>query len=164
MTEQEMQFLRDMIENSVTLEQEREHGQAFDKLARGLESVFSKFSGEYQSDKAYKLFLTCLNDDLVWHDIAKRAERIEYFCEEFAYEVVEDDKVRRRFLWFSRNFSNGMSRNNKSVMAKDLADLFLVIRNNRFHGNPQFSGRSFRVALYAGELLEVLRKCLSQQL
>lgn len=160
MEPQNLQFLNDMIRDSQEYEKQEEHGQAFDKLARGLESLFNQLAGNTQTEKAAKFFVNAMENDPSWSAFKNRARGIEYFCEEFGYEIAKG--YQRSLGNIAANIKKAVDDENRADAALGFGQLVMLIRNKRFHGYPEFSGRNIRVAKHASDLLFIMRHCLLQ--
>lgn len=66
MDDAQIKFLQDMVNDSIRLAKENEIGQAFDKLARGLESLFNKLPRNRQRDKVRALFNQFVSNEPIW--------------------------------------------------------------------------------------------------
>ena len=163
MNENQKQFLHDMIKDSLQLEQTEEPGQAFDKLMRGFESRFNLISGETQGEKSRSFLLQHLDAASVWKAFEGNARGINYFTEELSY-AIRDRAEKNRLNRIASNFQEAMSRKQKTDIGKCFSDLTLFLRNRRFHGYPDFSGRNIRVALSVKYLLALMRSVIQNEI
>lgn len=153
-------FIQTMVRDSHDLERRNEPGQAFDKLARGVESLIDD-PGHGHRRKILALFRQVLINDEAWCAARDSARKIQHFAEELGYYVGRGgasaaDELGRH----ATSLTEAATAGDRERGSAALAELFLTLRNKRFHGHPEFSGRNIRVAHAAPALLHVIRVLL----
>jgi hypothetical protein len=165
MDDTQSEFFEDMLRDSLSLEQQNEPGQAFDKLARAIESRLHTSERELQKDRAISYFEDCLAaDEAVWRSMQRASSGIKTFGEDLSSHVCRDlpddaEKLEK----YGSGVARAVAVGDRRKAALRLAELFLLLRNKRFHGYPPFSGRNFRECMSARHLLNALRACLQKR-
>jgi len=151
------EFIETMVRDSHDLERRNEPGQAFDKLARAVESLVDD-PGHGHRRKIRALFRQFLMRDEAWFAARDSVREIQHFAEELGYYVGRGGTGAAGELERdAASLTEAAAAGDRERGAAAFADLFLTLRNNRFHGHPEFSGQNIRVADAAPAFLRVIR-------
>lgn len=161
---EDRRHVEDMILDSSQLERE-EPGQAFDKIARGIESILNVTPGESQRKKWTSFFAATLSNDANWALWDDKRQLPARLAEELSYLVQKEDAVAaKELLKGGKRFADCAAMGDRDGAARALGDYVSEFRNRRFHGDPAFSGRNLRPAHHMRELLALLRNHLQATL
>lgn len=157
--------LLDMLMDSRRLEEVEEPAQAFDKIARGLEAVLAARNGGTQSDKWRAYFEEAVESDDLWPEYCEHHATLAMLADELSYYVAPLNREDAgRLKNHGRRFQKAVGDDDRSRAAKELSRFVALLRNKRFHGDPAFSGRNFRVLMKTQRLLGFLRRHLEHSL
>ena len=157
--------LMDMLTDSRRLEEAEEPAQAFDKIARGLEAVLATRSGDTQSDKWQDYFQDAVHRDELWTEYCAHHATLAMLADELSYYVAPLNREDAgRLKNHGRRFQKAVDTGDRNRAAKEMSRFVALLRNKRFHGDPAFSGRNFRVLMKTQRLLGFLRRRLEHSL
>ena len=151
-------YISTLLADSIRLEADHEPAQAFDKLARAVESFLPFDFEESQAQKASNLFNSAMSEESIWRVIVEHSFTLASVSRELAYYVVlENKEAADRLFALGKEFEKSVNRGDRSVAAQLFSRWFLLIRNKRFHGDSAFQGRNFRFAMKMKDFLRLLR-------
>jgi hypothetical protein len=153
--------LTDMLADSHRLEAGEEPAQAFDKIARGIEALLATRGGEFQSEKWGEYFEEAARHDHLWLEYRTHRSTLATLAGELYYYVAPLNRNDAgRLKKHGGLFEKAVDSEDRDRAAKELARFVALLRNKRFHGDPAFSGRNFRVLMKIQRLLDFLRRHL----
>jgi len=146
-----------MVADSRALE-DHEPAQAFDKVARALESLLTGCDGSTQAEKWSGFSEGMVRHEELWQQYRQHQSTPNRLAASLHYYVQPINRTDAdRLLRYGQGFEKGVGANARVEAAAQLARFVALLRNKRFHGDPAFSGRNFRVLPHTRVLVTFLR-------